>query len=138
MRDAPGLAILALCALAGCGAGAGPVPIPRDASCAACGMTIADRHYAGEDRRDGRFRFYDSIECLLRAEPGERVWLSDYDTQTLHAAESLWVVHADVPSPMGGGYVAFVDRAAADEIAAARNGRVARWSEFRAEAGGPP
>jgi hypothetical protein len=94
-------------------------------------MRIEDLRYACEDVSAGTWRFYDAIECLLRAEPrGERAWLADYDRRTLHAAESVWVVRGDLPSPMGGGYVAFLDPRAAGEIASARNGRVDRLAAF--------
>lgn len=96
-------------------------------------MRIQDLRYACEGERDGAYRVYDSIECLLRADPPPaRAWLADYDTKALHAADSVWVVRADIPSPMGGGYAAFLDRAAADGIAAAKSGRVARLAEFAA------
>jgi nitrous oxide reductase accessory protein NosL len=122
-------------ALAGCATGGGPRPITPGDPCAVCGMRIEDLRYACEDQRAGTWRVYDSIECLLRSEPaGERAWLADYDTRALHAAESVWVLRAEIPSPMGGGYAAFLDRAAADEIAAARSGRVDRLTTFAAEA----
>ena len=44
-----------------------------------------------------------------------------------------WVVQAEIPSPMGGGFVALMDRAAADEIAATRRGRVGRLDAFTVE-----
>ena len=126
------LITLAACA----GRGGGPRPIVMGTPCAACGMRIQDLRYACEGERDGAYHVYDSIECLLRAQPpSARAWLADYDTQALHAADSLWVVRAEIPSPMGGGYAAFLDRAAADGIASTKNGRVARLSEFAAGAG---
>ena len=122
-------AVIALAlALAGC-ASSGPRPIPRGTACAGCGMSIEDLRYACEDERQGTYRFFDAIECLLAVEPkAEHAWLADYDTRALHAADSVWVVRAEMPSPMGGGFAAFLDRRAADEVAAARHGRVARWN----------
>lgn len=130
--------ILAL-ALAGCTPSrSGPRPIAAGTLCAACGMRIEDLRYACEDERKGAYRVYDSIECLLRADPpATRAWLADWDTRTLHPADSLWVVKADIPSPMGGGYAAFLDRAAAFEIAASRIGRVGKLADFAAGHGGP-
>jgi len=123
-------AILAL-VLAGCGPTHGPQPIATATPCADCGMLIADLRFACEAERGGRLRVYDSIECLLRAgPPPERAWLADYDTRALHFADSVWVVKADIPSPMGGGYAAFLDPAAAAEIAAARTGRIGRLRDF--------
>jgi nitrous oxide reductase accessory protein NosL len=127
------LPALLLLALAGCAPHDGPHPIAAGTPCAACGMGIEDMRYACETGTGKAVRVYDSIECLLGAgPPPARAWLADYDTRALHAAESLWVVKADIPSPMGGGYAAFVDRGAADEIAGARGGRVARLAEFAA------
>ena len=132
-RRAPAILAIALAAgLAGCGTPrGGPRPIAAGTPCAACGMRIEDLRYACEEEWDGALRVYDSIECLLRADPApERAWLADYDSRTLHAADSMWVVRGEIPSPMGGGYAAFLDRAAADEIASLKTGRVARLAEF--------
>jgi hypothetical protein len=97
-------------------------------------MSIEDLRFACEDEREGRYRFFDAIECLLTASPrAERAWLADYDTRTLHAADSLWIVQAEMPTPMGGGLAAFLDHDAAAEVAVVRHGRVARWDAF----GGP-
>ena len=94
-------------------------------------MPIEDLRYACEADQAGALRVYDSIECLLRAvPPPSRTWLADYDTRTLHPADSIWVVQADIPSPMSGGYAAFADPAVAAEIAASRNGRVGRVGDF--------
>ena len=125
-------AFLALAlALAGCASRSGPRPIATGTPCATCGMRIQDLRYACEAEREGALRVYDSIECLLREGPAPaRAWLADYDTRALHAADSSWVVQADIPSPMGGGYAAFIDPAVAAEIASSRNGRVGRLGDF--------
>jgi nitrous oxide reductase accessory protein NosL len=128
--------------LAGC-ASPVPPPIRTGAPCAVCSMEIQDRRYACERRVEsgGRteWRAYDAIECLLRDAGGGAtptdVWLADYDAAALHRADSLWVVHGDLPSPMGGGYVAFLNRAAADEIASASRGTVGRLATFTKEGG---
>lgn len=128
------IAVLLGCgALDGCGRRAGPPPIGLGASCAGCGMATQDLRFACERDAGDRWRVYDSIECLLRdVGPGEAAWLADYDSRTLHRSDSMWVVHGSFPSPMGGGYAAFLDRAAADEIAAESHGRVGRLAEFAA------
>lgn len=132
MRADLGIAIVLATALAtaGCARRAdGPVPIATGTPCAVCGMSVQDLRYACEDLSAGRFRIYDSIECLLKAAPpGERAWLADWDSCALVARDSMWIVHGDLPSPMGGGYAAFRDRAAADEVATARHGLVTRGS----------
>lgn len=124
------IALVAALAPAGCARRAdGPVPIATGTPCVVCGMNVQDLRYACEDYSSGRFRVYDSIECLLKAAPpGERAWLADWDSRQLVARDSVWVVHGDLPSPMGGGYAAFRDRAAADEVAAARRGVVTSGS----------
>jgi nitrous oxide reductase accessory protein NosL len=129
---------LLLAFLIGCARPAGPPPIAINTPCALCGMEVQDLRFACE-RGDGKaWRVYDAIECLLRelgGAPAATVWLADYDRQTLHRADSLWVVKGEFASPMGGGFAAFVDRAAADSVAAETRGRVARLGEF---AGGTP
>ena len=133
-RAAAILALALATGLAGCASPrGGPRPIVAGTPCAACGMRIEDLRYACEEEWDGALRVYDSIECLLRADPApERAWLADYDTRTLHAADSMWVVRGEIPSPMGGGYAAFLDRAAAEEIASLKSGQVARLAAFAA------
>ena len=116
---------------AGCALNVGPPPIVEGTPCAACDMAVRDLRYACERPVGRAWRVYDSIECLLRETvPGERAWLTDYDTRTLHAAESVWVARGEFPSPMGGGYAGFLDRAAAVEIASGTRGRVARLAAF--------
>lgn len=103
------------------------------APCQACGMEVRDLRYACAVRSGGIARVYDSIECAMRGvarDAGASVWLADYPTSGLHEADSLWVVRADIPSPMGGGFAAFLDRGEADRVAAARAGRVERLGAF--------
>ena len=111
----------------------GPPAIAAGMPCVSCGMKVEDVRWACE-RRDARgWRVYDSIECLLGdSTAAGPAWLTDWGGKRLHASDSLWVVQGDVPSPMGGGYAAFLDRPAAEEVAAARRGRVARLAEFSA------
>ena len=102
-------------------------------------MPVGDRRYACERPVAGHWRVYDSIECLLRdSTAGGTAYLSDYDRGTLHAADSIWVVRADMPSPMGGGYAAFLDRSAAEEVAIARSGRVARLVDWASKGRATP
>jgi nitrous oxide reductase accessory protein NosL len=128
-----GALTLLLAFLLGCARPAGPPPIAVGTPCALCGMEVEDLRF-GCERSDGKaWRVYDAIECLLRelhAAPETTVWLADYDSQTLHRADSLWVVKGDFASPMGGGFAAFLDRAAADRVAGETRGRVARLGTF--------
>jgi len=142
---APGLRALALLALlapaaAGCAASARPSRVALGSPCAFCGMGIEDRRFACQRASRGRWRPYDSIECLMRdaaRAPGGAIYLADYDQAALHAAESLWVVRGEFPSPMGGGLAAFLDRAAAERVAAATRGRVDRLAAFADSLRGP-
>ena len=103
-------------------------------------MEVRDLRFACE-RREGRaWRRFDAIECLLHdapGAPGAEAWLTDYDAITLHAGDSMWVVQGSFPSPMGGGYAAFLRRDDADRVATLTHGRVGRLAAIapmRAEA----
>ncbi len=129
------VSVLAAVAAAGCAAGDRP-RIARGATCASCSMEIADLRFAAARRVAGRWRAYDAIECLIRdaaARPGGPAWLSDYDGQTLHPQDSMWVVKGEFPSPMGGGFAAFTERAAADDVAAQTRGAVGRLADWPAK-----
>ncbi len=141
------LTALVLC-VAGCARSAGPPAIAVGTPCAVCGMEVRTLRFACERREAGHWRVYDSIECLIRdagaspmavaAAPRSRtIWLSDYDLQTPHAADSMWVVRGEFASPMGGGFAAFLDLTAADSIAAETRGRVDRLAAFMAAPVGP-
>ncbi|MBI3539950.1 MAG: hypothetical protein HY076_06725 [Candidatus Eisenbacteria bacterium] len=116
-----------------------PPRIAPGAPCANCGMEVQDLRFACERRDDRGWRVYDAIECLLadRAPRGAAVaYLADYDRRTLHRSDSLWVVRGAFASPMGAGLSAFLDRDAADGVAAETHGRVGRLGDVaRAEGG---
>jgi len=113
------------------GCAGGPPNIADGTPCTHCSMAIAERRFACARQTGKRVQAYDAIECLLAEDgAGAREWLSDYDTRTLHPADSMWVVRGSFPSPMGGGYAAFLDRRAADDVAAHTNGSVARFAEW--------
>jgi len=126
------LTLLAVLVLgAGCRSGAGgPPPITTDMSCTHCGMNTQDLRVACEARdASGSWRAYDSIECLIAhgdARDPLAAYLADCDTRGLHRADSLWVVHGDFATPMGGGYAAFLSREDATALAADTRGSVAR------------
>jgi len=122
---------------AGAGCASGPPPIATGTPCAHCGMAVAQLRFACERKGDAGWRTYDAIECLLADDGADApAWLTDYDSGALHPADSTWVVRGSFPSPMGGGYAAFVERSAADEIAARTKGTVARLAQFQARRGG--
>ena len=117
--------LLLVLLLAGCSSG--PPHIKAGTACARCGMAVAEMRFACESRQGDAWKTYDSIECLIASGGANAAsWLMDYDTRTLHAADSMWVVHGSFPTPMGGGYAAFLDKGAANEVAARTHGSVAR------------
>jgi len=131
MRDGTRILVLVLAlalGLSGC-ARSGPPAIHAGVACTGCGMSISDLGFACERQVARGWKQYDSIECLLRDADGH-AWLADYDTHTLHDADSMWVVRGSFPSPMGGGYAAFMSRRSADDIAARTEGRVDRLPAF--------
>jgi hypothetical protein len=104
-------------------------------------METRDLRWAAARRAGRHVRVYDSIECALSdaaapgAGRGSALYLADFATAALHRSDSLWVVRADIPSPMGGGFAAFLDRSAAERVAAERNGRSGRLADFSVSAG---
>lgn len=143
-RSAVGSAALLVMLAAGC-APSGRAAVPATVlgeTCASCGMEVRDPRYMAAIIRSGRVRPFDSIECAMRgagaaAPRNDRVvYLADYATGGFHRADSLWVVRAKIPSPMGAGLAAFLDRAEAERIAAAREGTVSPASALLAGAGG--
>jgi nitrous oxide reductase accessory protein NosL len=145
-RGASAALLLAVAAAAG-GAGCGgrdrfaaPATVVGE-TCASCGMEVRNPRYMAASVAAGRVRPYDSIECAMKeaapvAPRGHRIlYLADYATGTLHHADSLWVVRAKIPSPMGAGLAAFLDRAEAERVAAAREGTVSPASVLFAPAG---
>lgn len=136
------LAVAAVVILAGCGGG-GAADGPPDLSggdlrCTACGMAVSDPRFAAAIRTTGgEVEPYDAIECLVRdgrSRTGERApaetWLSDLPTGALHPAAAMTVVLADFPSPMGGGYAAFLSAETAAVEAARRGGVAGPLAEF--------
>ena len=125
-----------LAAVAGCSRTSSPPRVEIGTPCATCGMAIQEIRFAGLLRGDGGDRPYDSIECLVKGmtERVARAYLSDYDQGTLHAAESVWVVKGDFPTPMGGGLAAFVSLESAREVASQTHGQVLRLTDLSGEA----
>ena len=137
---AAAMAALLLCC--GCAPTEGPPPIAAGSACATCGMSTGSTgRFACERRVGTTWRVYDSIECLA-SDAGDTlattIWLPDYDQRALHRADSLWIVKGTLATPMGGGLVAFMDRAAAEAVASSSQGRVGRWREIAALEGVKP
>lgn len=149
IRTGPTPFLLAAMLVSGCASEDGPPRIEAGTRCEACGMEARDLRWAAARRAGGRVQVYDSIECAVKdgAASGttseSALYLTDFPTAALHRFDSLWVVRADLPSPMGGGFAAFLDRATAERVALDRGGRVGRLGSFDprdagTEAGGRP
>ena len=138
-----GVLAFALAALAPAGCGrrsAVPVTVVG-LTCATCGMEVRDPRYAAARIGSGKVRPFDSIECALRdSNTAATLYLSDYSSGTLHRGDSLVVVRAPgaIPSPMGAGLAAFLDKGRANRIAFARGGTVLPADRLRAAPEGTP
>ena len=137
MIRTPALALaLVLVVTAGCSREPGPPRIEIGEPCATCGMAVQEIRFAGLLRDEDGDRQYDSVECLVKDIAGReaRVYLVDYDRGTLHAAESVWIVKGDFPTPMGGGLAAFASMQGAREVADRTNGRIMQLADLSKEA----
>ena len=128
--------VLVLVVTAGCSREPGPPRIEIGEPCATCGMAVQEIRFAGLLRDEDGDHQYDSIECLVKDVAGReaRVYLVDYDRGTLHAAESVWIVKGDFPTPMGGGLAAFASIEGAREVADRTNGRIMQLADLSKEA----
>ena len=114
-----------------CGARAdGPPAIEVDrTACSHCGMLVSERAYAAAYRSaGGEPRVFDDIKCLLDAVAREpemdrlQFWFHDAASAAwIGGSEAVFVTSPQLRTPMGGGAIAFRDRAAALDWAA-RNG----------------
>ena len=140
-RGAMLVLLLSVAILVGCGGRTteGPPDLTTgDPRCAACGMAVADPKFAAAIRTTGgEIAAYDAIECLvrdLRSRTGDRapaeIWLADLPTGELQPAARMTVVLADFPSPMGGGYAAFLSPQTAADEARRRSGVSGALAQF--------
>jgi copper chaperone NosL len=125
--------IAALVLVGGCRASAdGPPAIELDRSaCAQCGMLVSDVRFAAAYREDGAEpRIFDDIGCLRTAVRGSSnlhatFWFHDaVDGNWFDGRSAVFVASPAIHTPMGGGYLAFKDPAAAARDASARQGRI--------------
>jgi copper chaperone NosL len=127
---------LTLAAAIACRAGAdGPPRIDVDRTpCARCGMLISEPVYAAAYRApSGEARVFDDIACMLDAarreqDPGAlRFWFHDAATSAwIDGAAATFVSSASLNTPMGGGFVAYKNEAAAAAAAEKQKGTVIR------------
>lgn len=93
-------------------------------------MLISEPLYAAAYKAEGgEARVFDDIGCLrtaARAEAGALTfWFHDADDETwIDGAAAAFVASPEIRTPMGGGLIAYRDRAAAERAARAKNGRV--------------
>jgi copper chaperone NosL len=143
----PRLVIVAFALLSSaCGARAmGPPELVVDrTACSHCGMFVSEPVYAAAYQAgDNAPRVFDDIGCMLDAVDREAaspvtIWLQDaagggwIDVHGAHVVSS-----ARLRTPMGGGFLAYADSAAAQQSAAAHGGRVLKsLHELKASRGG--
>ena len=106
------------------------IAIDRSA-CSRCGMLISERAHAAAVRSaDGHDQLFDDIGCLVatvRAGLPHDVqyWFNDAaDGEWIRSVDPTFVVAASLRTPMGGGIVAYRDRAAAERFARTHDGKV--------------
>jgi nitrous oxide reductase accessory protein NosL len=93
-------------------------------------MLISELVYAAAYQAEGaEARLFDDIACLRNAARKETgpltAWFHDADTREwIEGTAALFVTSQEIRSPMGGGLIAYRDRAAAERAAEARHGRV--------------
>ncbi|MFN3803851.1 MAG: nitrous oxide reductase accessory protein NosL [Pyrobaculum sp.] len=86
--------------------------------CAVCQMVIVDKRFAAVYRHEGRWEKFDDVICLLRylKEIGrlddiKNAYVYDYlSGRLVKASEAYFVITKKIPTPMGSGIVAFIDR----------------------------
>jgi nitrous oxide reductase accessory protein NosL len=126
--------ITALAWSGGCRANAGGPPIVEldRTVCAQCGMLVSDIRFAAAYRDAGaEAKVFDDIGCLRKSarglgNPGATAfWFHDaVDHGWIEGRGTVFVASTSLQTPMGGGYLAFRDAAAAGREAAVRRARV--------------
>ena len=101
-----------------------PLEIESHDMCSSCRMAISQKQFAAQifDAEENVFKF-DDLDCMLRflnqreMKPAT-VFVADYETREwINGASALFVRTDKVATPMGGGLLAFSDRARADQAA---------------------
>jgi len=121
MRNARRISSLLLFFLVACAAGqVGPVPIEDGDACSFCRMAISERQFAAEIiKTDETVLKFDDIACMLRfqeraedkAKPAA-IFVTDYASKEFMKAEDAFFTRSEtIKTPMGGGIIAFRDKA---------------------------
>src|SRR5215470_12346642 len=108
-----------------------PVDIEPSDMCGFCRMAISQKRFAAEvlDADENAVKF-DDIGCMLRYLEGGRpkpaaVFVMDYDTREWkHANAASFLRGSKAATPMGGGILAFGDKARAEAAARDLGGEV--------------
>ena len=107
----------------------GPPDIVVDrTACSHCGMLISEPIYAAAYQAAGHeARVFDDIGCLLKSAQAESgaltYWFHDaHDRSWIDGSAAVFVASPAIRTPMGGGVIAFRDRAAAEQLAAGEHG----------------
>ena len=104
--------------------------------CAFCGMLISEERFATAMAAAGQAQVFDDLGCLLRARARDsgtatRIWVHDETSGQWLEAQRAWFVRSrEVPTPMGGGLVAFSTKNAAEQFAREVHGTVVRFAEL--------
>ena len=124
--------LLAALVAAACGTNASSRPeilVDRTA-CSHCGMLISEPIYAAAyQAQAAEPRVFDDIGCLrtaARAEAGPLTfWFHDADDGAwIEGTSAVLVASPELRTPMGGGLIAYRDRAGAERAAAKHRGRI--------------
>lgn len=140
LRRRAGITALSGVVLAACAAGPDPVHWGVE-ECARCQMVISDERFAGQvvDRRGNTHKF-DAIECMAAfVNDGQiadadihSVWIADGRDGWAAAGDATFVHSPDIRSPMGGGFTAHADAAAARQLQADVGGELLTWRDVLA------
>ena len=132
--------LVGLSLLAACGpAELRPVELVPEDMCAHCRMAVSEKRYAAQlITEDGEALKFDDLVCLAnhlrgRGDQGAVAgrFAVDFDSREwVKAEEAYYVRAAAFKTPMGGGVVAFKERAKAEAAAAAHQGRLLRFAEL--------
>ncbi len=93
-------------------------------------MLISEPLYAAAYQAEGATaRVFDDIGCLRNAARAESspltFWFHDAEDRAwIDGTVAVFVTSPEIRTPMGGGLIAYRDRAAAERAASARHGRV--------------
>ena len=110
----------------------GPPEIVVDrTACSHCTMLISEPRYAAAYQAPGAdAKVFDDIACLLQAAEAEtatglRFWFHDgNDGKWIDGEAATFVASPEFRTPMGGGMMAYRDRAAAEQAAGKYRGEV--------------